>query len=92
MQLRRFARFARLDITKSPPLSLERGVHVLIESTSAMANAKAIALGGVEGIGMDGHEERCGLQEQKGCVTKTILITVYSSIGKAIDRAIRGYS
>jgi hypothetical protein len=58
---------------------LERGVHVLIEIISAMMDAKAIALGGVDGIGMDGHEERCEHQEQKGRVTKTILITVYGS-------------
>jgi hypothetical protein len=65
--------FASLE---SAPLSLERGVHVLIEIISAMMDAKAI---GVDGIGMDGHEERCEHQEQKGRVTKTILITVYGS-------------
>jgi len=66
--------FASLE---SAPLSLERGVHVLIEIISAMMDTKAIASGGVDGIGIDGHEERCEHQEQKGRVTKTILITVY---------------
>jgi hypothetical protein len=40
---------------------------------------RQFALGGVDGIGMDSHEEGCELQEQKGRVTKTTLITVYGS-------------
>ena len=42
-----------------------------------MTNAKAIALSGVDGIGMDGCEERRELQEQNASRDETLLITVY---------------
>ena len=58
-----------------------------------MTNAKAIALSGVDGIGMDGCEEQRELQEQSVSRDETLLITVYDiPIGKAIDRAPRGYN
>ena len=49
----------------------------MIESISAITNAKAIALSGVDGIGMDGCEERRELQEQNVLRDEALLITVY---------------
>jgi hypothetical protein len=58
-----------------------------MESISAMTNAMAIVLSGVDGIGMDGYDERRELQEQNVSRDETLLITVYDNqlVGQLIE-------
>jgi hypothetical protein len=58
-----------------------------------MTNAKAIALSGANGIGMDSREERRKLQEQNVSRDETLLITVYDSqLVRQLIGASRGYN